>query len=151
MKDILWKVCAKSLMDYTQHVLHVVNSDEPLALDLAIADVPTNSLVLVRKERISKHRGSRSQSSLRPKARLGVGTSRKPVRKNVKKHNVLCYNRFARAETYNLPFIIHHTRAQGTERRRTGGQGGPLPAKPSFTFWSEANAFRHKVCFAFCE
>ena len=82
MKDILWRVCTKSSMDYTQHALHLINSDEPLPLDMPAADVPGDMLTLVKKEKASKYRGSRSSSSLvrsSAKVRPGALSSGKKV------------------------------------------------------------------------
>jgi hypothetical protein len=64
VKDILWKVCKKSSVEYTQHALHTINSDEPLPLDMCASDIQADILTLVKKERVSKYRGSRSSSSL---------------------------------------------------------------------------------------
>jgi hypothetical protein len=70
-------------MDYTQHALHLINSDEPLPLDMPAADVPGDMLTLVKKEKASKYRGSRSSSSLvrsSAKVRPGALSSGKKVR-----------------------------------------------------------------------
>lgn len=74
IKDVLWRVCTKSLIDYTQHGLCIINSEEPLPLDMAVLDVQATNLVLVKK---GKSRGTaRIPNSSRQKSRLGMSTKK---------------------------------------------------------------------------
>ncbi|ELR21189.1 uncharacterized protein ACA1_285480 [Acanthamoeba castellanii str. Neff] len=130
LKDILWRVCTKSSMDYTQHALHLINSDEPLPLDMPAADVPGDMLTLVKKERASKYRGSRSSSSLvrsSAKARPGPLSSGKKI------------PTLFRSQVN----MLDSKEPSDDDEEEDESRDTPF-GKPSFTFWNKEKAFRLK-------
>jgi hypothetical protein len=48
-KDILWKVCQRWMKDFSVHALFPPDSEEPVAPDALIRDLPSDELILYQK------------------------------------------------------------------------------------------------------
>jgi hypothetical protein len=119
------------------------------------ADVPGDMLTLVKKERASKYRGSRSSSSLvrsSAKARPGPLSSGKKVSVGVRSRVCGVCDRLNAVELNGQMPTLFRSQANMLDSKEPSDddeeedESRDTPfGKPSFTFWNKEKAFRLKV------